>query len=207
MTSCSHAAMERLDVGPGETLLPEQFPDSSLMLTEKLTPCLIHQLPLSKTKVEQSRRLKQSGKRIWQNFWMSLSSLSGIPISIGSAGVTPTPATIMTLDPLRPDVLLNDVRTLITEAERQTDSMLSERTALSRQRNAFLRQLLLGNGAHRQGQGLVAAIRQPLITAQRSIPGGTISSGEANSNATRLFRLSQGPSDRFHAEKPTAHIA
>jgi hypothetical protein len=85
--------------------------------------------------------------------------------------------------------------------------MLNERTTLSGQPGALLRQRLLGNGTHRQEQGLIVAIKQPLITARRSIPGGAISSGEASANATRFFRFSQGPSDRFHAEKPTAHIA
>ena len=113
-------AKERLDVGPCETLLLEQFPDSSLILTEEISPFLLHQLHLSKQSSSSHGDWSSSGKRIWRNFWMSLSSLSGIPISIGCAGVIPTPTITATLDPLRPDVLLNDVRTLITEAERQT---------------------------------------------------------------------------------------
>ena len=54
--------------------------------------------------------------------------------------------------------------------------------------------------------GVCVAISQPLLTARRSIPG-VISPGEANADATRFFRFSEGSSDRFHREKPTAHIA
>jgi hypothetical protein len=118
--SAPATATERLDVGPGETLLPEQFPDSSLILTEEIALSCSINCTCRKQRSSSHGDWSSSGKRISRNFWMSLSSLSGIPISIGCAAVIPTPAMIATLDPLRPDVLLNDVRTLITQAERQT---------------------------------------------------------------------------------------
>ena len=92
-------AMERLDVGSGKTLLPEQFPGFCLILTKEIAPPLLHQLPLPKTKVEQPRRLKQFG----QADIAELPDVPQFPLRHPhfdkSTGVVPTPATMTTLDP------------------------------------------------------------------------------------------------------------
>jgi hypothetical protein len=45
-------AMDRLGLSPGDSLLPEQLPEFSRILTEEVMPCLLHQLPMSKTNVK-----------------------------------------------------------------------------------------------------------------------------------------------------------
>lgn len=42
-------AMDRLGLSPGDSVLPEQLPEFSRILTEEVMPCLLHQLPMSKT--------------------------------------------------------------------------------------------------------------------------------------------------------------
>ena len=45
-------AMDRLGLSAGDSLLPEQLPEFSRILTEEVLPCLLHQLPMSKTNIK-----------------------------------------------------------------------------------------------------------------------------------------------------------
>lgn len=45
-------AIDRLGLSAGDSLLPEQLPEFSRILTEEVLPCLLHQLPMSKTNIK-----------------------------------------------------------------------------------------------------------------------------------------------------------
>lgn len=45
-------AMDRLALSAGDSLLPGQLPEFSRILTEEVMPCLLHQLPMSKTNIK-----------------------------------------------------------------------------------------------------------------------------------------------------------
>jgi hypothetical protein len=44
--------MDRLGLSAGDSLSPEQLPEFSRILTEEVMPCLLHQLPMSKTNIK-----------------------------------------------------------------------------------------------------------------------------------------------------------
>jgi len=48
-------AMDQLGVHPGDSLSPEQLPEFTRILTQAITPCLVHQAPMLQSRARQQK--------------------------------------------------------------------------------------------------------------------------------------------------------